>query len=446
MLMSLYKVVQGKLPPMIWSGIWREDGGYPVAVGLVWLALDVVLFFVLFVVFNVAGARPFGLPLLDWREVMNPCAWRRLLKTQSRGCIERLRVEGLAMVYEGLHSTEALQGVSFGVTRGDCVVVIGPNGAGKSTLLKSLTGMIKPTSGTLTVDDEPATARFDSLWRRLGVCFQENTLLPELTVKEHCWLFGALRGLNSGKLAESVDYLGSVLDLGDSLETCAGQLSGGQKRKLCVGLSLLGEPAVVIADEPASGVDINSCGKIWQALSNLRNTITIVTSHALEEAVTNGGRLFVMTAGRLAFDGTAAELRKDHGGCYTLRADCEDFEGCVECVRKLEPAARRVPGRAGTLTLPISRGVARVVKALESGRAELGLRSYSLFAQPLESMLNEFIAADAVREKCEGWNGVPSVVSKPCLPAVLGGEPEGESGGPLRADLGAASAATVDAK
>ena len=393
--MSLYEVVQGKLPPVVWSGIWRQDGGYPAARGLVWLAADAVMYFVLFLAFHVAGVRPFGAPLLRWRDVLNPCAWRRLMAPRPEQRIRRLRVNDLSMVYSGLRPTRALQEVSFNADVGDCVVVIGSNGAGKSTLLNSLMGMIVPTTGSLILDDEPPTTRFDSLWRGLGVCFQRNTLLPELNAEEHFSLFGTFRGMDPAAIDESVDYIASALDMGQALQTRAKVLSGGQKRKLCLALALLGDPGVVIADEPTAGVDVRSSRLVWQTLSNLPDTVTIVTSHSLEEAATGSSRLLLMAGGRLIFDGTAAELRRDRGGRYTLRVDCDDFAGCFDRVRALEPEARCVPGLEDTLSFPISRVVPRVLRALEAAREELGLRSYSLVAQPLEVVLVDLVQSEA---------------------------------------------------
>ena len=118
-------------------------------------------------------------------------------------------------------------------------------------------------------------------------------------------------------------------------------LSGGQKRKLCIGLSLLGCPKVVLMDEPTNGVDLQGRILIWKMLSNLKDTTFIVVSHELEEAEFVSSRLFVMNDGKISFSGTSTELKKEYKCGYELRLnfDDENIEPVLKFAKEFIPNA-----------------------------------------------------------------------------------------------------------
>jgi ABC-type multidrug transport system ATPase subunit len=272
---------------------------------------------------------------------------------------------------------------------GEVIVVIGPNGAGKSTLMNILAGAIEPTEGILRLAGGPPTKRFKDVQQYLGVCFQENVLISVLTIREHFQLFGSFRNLQDDEISGSLMSFAETLQLTEMLDNRAGDLSGGQKRKLCVALSLLGNPRIVIMDEPTAGVDVQARQLIWKTIATLQETTTIVTSHALEEAEAVSSRLFVVAGGKLPFAGTATELRNEFKCGYVLRV-----EGEIENVFRM--ARERVEGvrmavRGDTIEMPVNEDVPAFIREFEERKEELGVISYSFSVEQLEDVLLKLI-------------------------------------------------------
>jgi ABC-type multidrug transport system ATPase subunit len=121
-----------------------------------------------------------------------------------------------------------------------------------------ITGAIEPTTGELNLFDGPTLSRFMEVRKYLGVCFQDNVLINLLSVKEHFDLLGEFRGMEKEDIRMSMNSFCQSLQLNEMLNNRAGDLSGEQKRKLCIALSLLGNPPIVIMDEPTAGVDVQS--------------------------------------------------------------------------------------------------------------------------------------------------------------------------------------------
>jgi ABC-type multidrug transport system ATPase subunit len=279
------------------------------------------------------------------------------------------------------------------------VIVIGPNGAGKSTLLNCLTGALEPTTGLLTVGDSGATTRFKTIQKYLGVCFQENVLLPLLNVREHFFLFGSFRGVSEEEIEASLEYFAETLQLSEVLKTRAGDLSGGQKRKTCLGLSLLGSPPIVIMDEPTAGVDVQARQLIWKTIAGLTSTTSIVTSHAVEEAEAVSSRLFIVASGHLAFQGTATELREEYKCGYILRVERQGggLGEVLEFIKKFIPETSASEERGDTILLPVSRQVSAFLREFESERRSLGVLSYSFAVQQLEDMLLKLVMEEEAK-------------------------------------------------
>lgn len=336
-MMTMYQRCRTSLPPIDWSTIKNSkesQTNFEIWISLLWLPLDCVIYFLLFLLFNLTNSRDFGSPLISWKELFHKDAWKRLFssrfssrkKNSIHACNPEnegklMRVEGLSKTYQGYKVVKALEDVNFTINQNEVIVVIGPNGAGKSTLINILAGAIEPTEGTLYLYDGEPTKRFKEIQQFLGVCFQDNVILKLLSIKEHFELFGAFKNIPKKELEETMYFFAETLQLMDMLKTRAGDLSGGQKRKLCISLSLLGNPPLVIMDEPTAGVDVQARQLIWKVIASLEHTTTIVTSHALEEAEAVSSRLFVVAAGKLPFAGTSTEFRKQFQCGYILRID-----------------------------------------------------------------------------------------------------------------------------
>jgi ABC-type multidrug transport system ATPase subunit len=364
-LMAMYGEAMHSQAPIKWGDI-RRNTAYPLYWGFLWLLTDAVIFFLLFLLFNVTMPRAFGTPPLGWRGLISKDAWRRMFRDDelAAGKIQGtprdfLEVRDLTKVYHGDKDVNALRGVSFKIQTGEVIVVLGPNGAGKSTLVNIIAGAVEPSSGVMRLLGGEETSRFKDIQRYLGIVFQENVIISLLSIREHMHLFGAFRGIPLDVLEESIDFYAQTLQLTHMLNSRAGDLSGGQKRKLCIALSLLGNPPVVIMDEPTAGVDVQARQLIWKTVASLRSTTSLITSHALEEAEAVSSRLFIVSQGHVPFCGTSTELRNKYQCGYLLRLQGNEnsAQQVLEFAQTHIPAAKITVDHKDTISMPVDPAV-----------------------------------------------------------------------------------------
>jgi ABC-type multidrug transport system ATPase subunit len=403
--MTAYRQELNHLDPVTWSNMGKHTD-YSATMGLVWLSIDCVIYFLLFFVCNLCLPRPFCTPPLSWRELFSPSAWRRLMGTPavsteqvSSQSEDFIHVQSLRKVYKGRKDVVALDDIDFTIKRGEIIVMIGPNGAGKSTLINILSGAIEPTEGKVNILGGEETTRFKELQQYLGVCFQDNVIISLLSVREHLYLFGAFRGVPVEQIDEAVEFFGSQLQLTEMLDNRAGDLSGGQKRKLCIAMSLLGNPPLVIMDEPTAGVDVQARQLIWKMISSLKNTTSIITSHALEEAEAVSSRLFIASSGKLPFCGTSTELRNEYKCGYILRINSKtgDLKPIKDLITSVVPEATQSDERDDQMNLPVCDQVTTLLKELEEKKEEIGLDTYAFSVEQLEDMLLKLIQSDEAK-------------------------------------------------
>jgi ABC-type multidrug transport system ATPase subunit len=183
---------------------------------------------------------------------------------------------------------EALRGVSFSAAPGERLAVIGPNGAGKTTLLQILAGALEPDDGELELP--PA-----------GWVPQRAAVYSKLTVRENLKLFARLEKAPRGAVARMLELTG----LGGGEET--GTLSGGNRQRLNIAVGLLGDPPLLLLDEPSASLDPAQRERLWAFIAELSATV-VFTTHDVGEAGRHADRLLVLADGRLLFSGTPAEL------------------------------------------------------------------------------------------------------------------------------------------
>ncbi|XP_064351689.1 ABC-type organic anion transporter ABCA8 isoform X4 [Camelus dromedarius] len=211
----------------------------------------------------------------------------------------------------------ATRNISFCVRKGEVLGLLGHNGAGKSTSIKVITGDTKPTAGQVLLK---GTSGGDALGF-LGYCPQENALWPSLTVQEHLEVFAAVKGLRKADALAAVTRLVDALKLQEQLKLPVKALSEGVKRKLCFALSLLGNPSVVLLDEPSTGMDPEGQLQMWQAIrATFRNTErgALLTTHYMAEAEAICDRVAIMVSGRLRCIGSIQHLKNKYGKDYLL--------------------------------------------------------------------------------------------------------------------------------
>ncbi len=219
-----------------------------------------------------------------------------------------VRVRDLVKVYRD--GTEANRGISLEVRRGEVVAIVGPNGAGKTTFLRQLTTELRPTAGSVSVFGVDAVAEPERAKRAMGITPQEAGVFDRLTVREHFELFARLKHLSKQSAREAAQEV--IAELGLSAETgkSVGALSGGQRRRILIGLALLGRPPLLVLDEPTTGLDPSSRRAVWGVIHRAvsAGATVILSTHYMEEAERLSDRIGVIAAGRLIAFGTLDEL------------------------------------------------------------------------------------------------------------------------------------------
>jgi ABC-2 type transport system ATP-binding protein len=214
-------------------------------------------------------------------------------------------VSDLTKSYGG---TQALRGVSFEVAEGEVYGLLGPNGAGKTTTVEILEGYRARDGGeAIVLGHDPGDAS-GALRERIGVVLQQSELSPLLTVRETHLLF-------AGYYAEprDVDEVVELVGLAEKRDARVKTLSGGQKRRLDLGVALVGNPDLVFLDEPTTGFDPAARRAAWDLVRSLRalGTTILLTTHYLDEAQQLADRVAVLSGGVIVREGTPAELIGD---------------------------------------------------------------------------------------------------------------------------------------
>jgi len=213
----------------------------------------------------------------------------------------------------------AVSDLHLAVAKGECFGLLGSNGAGKTSVLQMLTGGMLPTSGAATVSGFDIQTDSADVATVVGYCPQFDAFVPQLTGRENLEFFARLRGLSG----EQTNLYVAELLLHLTLEGCADRpaqtYSGGNKRKLSVGIALIGNPPIVILDEPSTGVDPQARRSMWRLISStMAHRSVILTTHSMEEAEALCDRVSIMHAGTLQCVGRTAYLKNKFGGGFLI--------------------------------------------------------------------------------------------------------------------------------
>jgi ABC-2 type transport system ATP-binding protein len=269
-----------------------------------------------------------------------------------------IRASGLRKSYGDV---EAVRGIDIAVEPGEIFAFLGPNGAGKTTTVEVLEGYRERTGGEVSVlGSDPAAAGRD--WRaRVGIVLQQSKTHPELSVGETLELFAGYypRAL---PVAETIAQVG----LEEKAGTRVGRLSGGQQRRLDVGMALVGDPELLFLDEPTTGFDPSARRQFWGVIEGLRELgkTIFLTTHYMEEAQRLADRVAIVVAGRIVAEGTPAEL---------VAADSE-----ATAIRFRLPAGRSVSELPGGMAASAAGDGSILVEAPEPARALHELTGWAL--------------------------------------------------------------------
>jgi ABC-2 type transport system ATP-binding protein len=210
----------------------------------------------------------------------------------------------------------AVDGISFDVRAGEIFAFLGPNGAGKTTTIQMLTTLLRPTSGTITLDGlDPVTKPLD-VRRRFGIVFQDPSLDDELTAYENMVLHGVLYHVARRTRIERIQTLLTLFDLWDRRDSRVKTFSGGMKRRLEIARGLLHTPKILFLDEPTLGLDPQTRNQLWTQIRHLNETegVTVfLTTHYMDEAERIAHRIAIIDHGQLVAQGSPQELKQQTG-------------------------------------------------------------------------------------------------------------------------------------
>lgn len=215
---------------------------------------------------------------------------------------------------------KALDGVSFDVSPAEIFGLLGPNGSGKTTMFRILSTLMLPMGGRAIIKGFDAAKDPDGLRKQIGVVFQAPSIDVKLTAAENLKHVGHLYGLRGAALKARIEETLSRVGLLDRAKEAAETFSGGMQRRLELAKGLLHHPAVLLLDEPTTGLDPGARRDLWQYLAMLRDqerVTIIVTTHLMEEAE-RCDRLAILSEGHLVGLGTPAELKQEIGGDVIL--------------------------------------------------------------------------------------------------------------------------------
>lgn len=336
-----------------------------------------------------------------------------------------LRVQHITKAYG---SNVAVQDITFGVKHGEVFALLGPNGAGKSTTISLIRGDIDPShsSGQIYVENLPLSSKRAAARMHLGVCPQVDAC-DQMTVLEHLRFYARVRGVDD--VEHDVREVIRGVGLGPFQHRMAAALSGGNKRKLSLAIALMGNPSVLLLDEPSSGMDVVAKRVMWRTLTSIvPGRSLVLTTHSMEEADALADRAGILGKKMLAL-GTSESLRKKHGDRYhvhlimktaphTSDSDMENIKSWIrtnlegaEVEDKTYHGQLRfsVPARhASSSGTDTSRGgVGEMFTLLESKKEELDFEYFSVSQTTLDQVFLSIVGKHNIEEE-----NVGSVVKK----------------------------------
>eukprot|EP00004_Rigifila_ramosa_P009639 TRINITY_DN2126_c0_g1_i2.p2 TRINITY_DN2126_c0_g1~~TRINITY_DN2126_c0_g1_i2.p2 ORF type:complete len:624 (+),score=164.82 TRINITY_DN2126_c0_g1_i2:3710-5581(+) len=323
--------------------------------------------------------------------------------------------------HSGTTVNHAVRGLTFGISSGECFGLLGPNGCGKTTTLNILTGLLHPSSGLCLVDGVDVETKSVHARSVLGVCPQFDVVWDELTVSEHFTFYARVKGIPPSEERACVMSVATKVGLdGDAYGMTAKSLSGGMRRRLSLGIALIGAPKVVLLDEPTTGVDPDTRRSIWDLIEREKSEgrSFIITTHSMEEADVLCTRIGIMSEGLLRCIGTQLTLKKKFGDGFHLSFLIAPTIPEAEIPRQIEilekfvhdltaaaaGAAAAQPSRASALIshyqrnvvflLPSSTSIGDVFERTEAAKQRLGVAEWGVTQTSLESVFFKIVSQE----------------------------------------------------
>ena len=412
---------------LLWSNLTDEEFGISFLAVLTFLVIDIAVFTALAIYVDAIFPYKFGYQK-NWRI----CCCRSDSSVDPESITEATPL--LTMNHSGTESYEAfptgtriiidmnsvaksyrdgtqtvigLNNMCMRIAEGDITVVLGPNGSGKSTLLALMAGYISPSHGTITVSGVPLAQQLRAVQQNINYLPQNEPLFDEMTVREHLVYYATLRGLSKREVGYSTDEALHLLGITPLSDHKAGTLSGGQKRKLSLAMSLTLNPSILILDEPLAGLDIESRKLVCSILEDLKSVTTvIICSHSVDETFQIADRIAILSNKSLYCYGSPDFMKRGLGIGYTVRL-VKDTEGCqdskirgafVDSVPKSTLKLNNANEMHFALPKESGKEMAAIITQFEENSRTLGIQSIAITENSLVEAYNRLITGNLI------WN------------------------------------------
>ncbi|KAK0587262.1 hypothetical protein LWI29_020149 [Acer saccharum] len=331
------------------------------------------------------------------------------VKEQAKGDMVEsnvaVQIRGLVKTYPGTRKMgcckckktlpfHAVKGLWMNVDKHRLFCLLGPNGAGKTTIISCLTGITPVTAGDAFVygDSIRSSTGLSNIRRTIGVCPQFDILWDELSAQEHLQLFASIKGLPPASIKSVAENSLAEVRLTEAAKVRAGSYSGGMKRRLSVAIALIGDPKLIILDEPTTGMDPISRRHVWDIIENAkRGRAIILTTHSMEEADILGDRIGIMAKGRLRCIGSSIRLKSRFG------------TGFITNIRFTGSNNGESPSNEDTIVTTHHEAVKQFFKYLQYREREFGIADIQLGLTTLEEVfLNIARQAELENSQAEG--------------------------------------------
>lgn len=280
-------------------------------------------------------------------------------------------------VYKHYGNVKALDGVTLRAEEGKIFGLLGPNGAGKTTLVRMLSTLLEPDKGSVKVLDLDVVKNPDRVRRSIGLAGQFAAVDEFLTGWENIRMVGELYHLPKNEIKKRGNDLLERLNLADAANRPVKTYSGGMRRRLDLGASLVGHPKVLFLDEPTTGLDPRTRLDLWEIIRDLvkEGASILLTTQYLEEADELANKIAVIDRGKLIAEGTSNELKSQLGGDVIefQLAKLGDREKALSAVTSLASKTPTFDEDSLSITLPVENGpktLTEVVRALDSAHVE----------------------------------------------------------------------------
>jgi ABC-type multidrug transport system ATPase subunit len=331
-----------------------------------------------------------------------------------------LRIEDLHKVHPGSNGVPdkvAVKSLALGVHYGECFGFLGPNGAGKSTTISILSGLYPATGGTAVVNGYDLRTDIEQIHQMMGVCPQDNVLWEDLTAEEHLLFFGRIKNMRGKELDNAVQANLEAVNLwGESKR--AGQFSGGMKRRLAVACAFMGNPKLVLLDEPSTGLDPASRRQLWDLIvAKKKECAMLLTTHHMEEADALSDRIAIFVSGQLKCLGSSAELKSRYGKGFKVNMSFNPNrkEEAEHLLLTLAPEATMLNSISGTANYEVPKEqvkLSQFFSEFEKHKEECGITDWGISNTTLEEVFLKITEAEERSKKNKDMKKQPANYQK----------------------------------